>query len=62
MNDELFEKRILFESLSCIMQNQKIIMRHIGLRSYDFDGHTEDLIEQCNAIINKTVWEEEYES
>ena len=63
MNNELFEKRILFESLSQIMENQKNIMRHIGITRYDSDwgyndDNTRNLIEQCNAIVNRISWEE----
>ena len=55
MDNELFEKRILFESLSQIMENQKNIMRHLGITkcSYDFgwyDESTRELISQCNSI------------
>lgn len=63
MNNELFEKRILFESLSQIMENQKKIMRHLGITKYDSDwgyddGCTRDTIEQCDAIVNRIRWEE----
>lgn len=63
MNNELFEKRILFESLSQIMENQKEIMRHLGITKYDSDWgygdyYTRDAIEQCNGIVNKIRWEE----
>ena len=63
MNNELFEKRILFESLSQIMENQKKIMRHLGITKYDSDwgyddDYTMEVIEQCNGIVNKIRWEE----
>ena len=63
MNDELFEKRILFESLSKIMENQKNIMRHLGMESYDYyDGYdtydTMELVRQVDAIINRIRWQE----
>jgi hypothetical protein len=63
MNNELFEKRILFESLSQIMANQKKIMRHLGITKYDNTwGYDDDCIEeaitQCNAIVNRIEWEE----
>ena len=63
MNNELFEKRILFESLSQIMSNQKKIMRHLGVAKYDFDwgyddNYTEEIITQCDAIVNRVKWEE----
>ena len=63
MNNELFEKRILFESLSQIMENQKKIMRHLGITKYDSDwgyddDYTRDIIEQCDAITNRIKWEE----
>lgn len=62
MNNELFEKKILFESLSQIMENQKNIMRHIGITRYDSDwgyndDNTRNLIEQCNSIANEIKWE-----
>lgn len=63
MDNELFEKRILFESLSQIMENQKNIMRHIGITRYDSDwgyddDYTRELITQCNAIVNGIRWKE----
>lgn len=63
MNNELFEKRILFESLSMIMENQKNIMRYIGRTAYDSDCGYDDydlknLISQCDAIVNRIIWEE----
>lgn len=63
MDNELFEKRILFESLSQIMENQKNIMRHIGITRYDSDfgyddDYTRELITQCNGIVNDIRWEE----
>ena len=63
MNNELFEKRILFESLSQIMENQKKIMRHLGITKYDSDygyddDYTRELITQCNGIVNEIRWEE----
>ena len=63
MNSELFEKRILYESLSQIMENQKNIMRHLGITRYcsDWgydDDYTRELIEQCNGIANEIRWEE----
>ena len=64
MNNELFEKRILFESLSQIMENQKKIMRHLGITKYDSDygyddDYTRELIAQCNSIANEIRWKEE---
>lgn len=63
MNDELFEKRILFETLSQIMENQKKIMRHLGITKYDSDwgyddDYTREVIEQCNGIVDRIRWEE----
>lgn len=63
MKDELFEKRILFESLSQIMENQKKIMRHLGITKYDSDwgyddDYTRELITQCNEIVNDIRWKE----
>lgn len=63
MNNELFERRILFESLSHIMENQKKIMRHLGITKYDSawgynDNYTEEIIRQCDAIVNEISWEE----
>ena len=63
MNNELFEKRILFESLSQIMENQKKIMRHLGITKYDSDwgyddDYTRNVIEQCDAIVNRIIFEE----
>ena len=63
MDNELFEKRILFESLSQIMENQKKIMRHLGITKYDSDygyddDYTRELITQCNGIVNEIRWEE----
>lgn len=63
MEDKLFEERILFESLSCIMENQKKIMRHLGITKYDSDwgyddDYTRDMIDQCNGIINEIRWKE----
>ena len=64
MNNELFEKRILFESLSQIMENQKNIMRHIGITRYvsDWgynDNYTRELITQCDSIVNEIKCKEE---
>lgn len=64
MNNELFEKRILFESLSQIMENQKKIMRHLGITRCDSDwgwndDYTRELITQCNSIANEIKCEEE---
>ena len=61
MNNELFEKRILFESLSQIMENQKKIMRHLGITRCDSDwgwddDSTRELITQCNGIVNEIRW------
>ena len=58
MHSELLEKRILYESLSRIMENQKKIMRHLGITRYDSDwgyndDYTRELITQCNAIVNE---------
>jgi hypothetical protein len=63
MNNELFEKRILFESLSQIMENQKKIMRHLGITKYNSDwgyddDYTMEVIEQCEGIVNRIRWEE----
>ena len=63
MNNELFEKRILFESLSQIMENQKKIMRHLGITRCDSDwgwddDSTRELITQCNGIANEIKWKE----
>lgn len=63
MNNELFEKRILFESLSQIMANQKRIMRHLGITKYDSDwGYDDDdtgeAIYQCDAIVDQISWKE----
>ena len=63
MNDQLFEKRILFESLSQIMQNQQDIMRHLGITKYNSDWgyddyYTREIINQCNTIVNRINWEE----
>lgn len=63
MNNELFEKRILFESLSQIMENQKKIMRHLGITKYNpdwgyDDDYTMEVIEQCDSIVNRIRWEE----
>ena len=63
MNNELFEKRILFESLSQIMENQQNIMRHLGITKYSSEwGYDDDaineLIYQCDAIVNRIKWEE----
>ena len=66
MNNELFDrsdKRILFESLSCIMENQTKIMRHIGITTYDSDfgyndEYTREMIEHCDDIVKKIRMEE----
>lgn len=63
-NNELFEKRSLFESLSQIMENQKKIMRHLGITRYDsdwgwYDDYTRELITQCDSIVNEIKCEEE---
>ena len=63
MNNELFEKRILFESLSQIMENQKKIMRHLGITRCDSDwgwddDSTRELITECNGIANEIRWKE----
>ena len=61
MNNELLEKRILFESLSQIMANQNKIMRHLGIIKYNSDwgyDDTENVIKQCDAIVNRIRWEE----
>ena len=62
-NKELFEKRILFESLSQIMENQRDIMRHLSITKYDSDwgyddNYTIELITQCNGIVNEIKWRE----
>ena len=62
-NNELFEKRILFESLSQIMENQRDIMRHLNITKYDSDwgyddNYTRELITQCNGIVNEIKWRE----
>ena len=62
----LFEIRTLFESLSQIMENQKKIMRHLGIVKYDSDYgyddyYTEEIITQCNGIANEIRWKEEKE-
>ena len=56
MENELFEKRVLFESLSQILENQKEIMRHLGItKCYEEWGYddrvTREIIEQCDEII-----------
>jgi hypothetical protein len=59
MEYELFEKRILFESLSQIMSNQQEIKQHLGLiRYYGDDYYTKEMIDQCNAIVDRIRWEE----
>lgn len=63
MNNELFEKRVLFESLSCIMENQKKIMRHLGVTTYDSewgynDEYIREMITQCNDVVNEIRYEE----
>lgn len=63
MDNKLFEKRILFESLSQIMRNQKKIMRDLKLTAYDYgygydDYDIEELIRQCDGIVNEIKWEE----
>lgn len=59
MNNELFEKRILFESLSQIMSNQMAIKKHLGIIRYEMDDYyTKEMIDQCNAIVNRIRWEE----
>lgn len=63
MDNKLFEKRILFESLSQIMANQKKIMRDLNLTAYDYgygydDYDTEELIRQCDGIVNEIKWKE----
>ena len=50
MNDEAV--KVLFESLSHIMNNQQKIMRHLGVIKYDSDygygdEQTEELISDC---------------
>ena len=59
MDNELFEKRILFESLA----NQKKIMRDLKLTAYDYgygydDYDIEELIRQCDGIVNDIKWKE----
>ena len=63
MNNELFEKRILFESLSRIMKNQTKIMRHLNGTRYSSDfeydnDYTRELIKQCDGVVNRIRWEE----
>ena len=63
MNDELFEKRILFESLSKIIENQKNIMRHLEMTSYDYyegydDYDTVELVRQVDTIVNRIKQQE----
>ena len=63
MHSELLEKRILYESLSCIMENQKKIMRHLGITRYDSDWgyndeYTSELITQCDSIANEIRFKE----
>ena len=57
MNNELFEREILFKSLSQIMENQKKIMRHFRITQHDScwgydDNHTRELISECDGIAN----------
>ena len=45
------------------MENQKKIMRHLGIAKYDSEwGYDDDAISeltyQCDAIVNKIKWEE----
>lgn len=60
MNLDLFEKRILFEVCQQVLINQQFISE--ALASKPISGivadHTNYLINQCDAIVNKTLWEE----
>lgn len=59
MNNELSEKRILFESLSQIMSNQMAIKKHLGIIRYEMDDYyTKEMIDECNDIVNRIRWEE----
>ena len=59
MNNELFEKRILFESLSQIMSNQQELKKHLGLIRHEMDDYyTKEMIDQCNAIVSRIGWGE----
>lgn len=49
------EKKILFQSLSHIMENQQKIMRHLGITKYsgDFgydDDYTREMINECGSL------------
>jgi hypothetical protein len=60
MNHDLFEKRIFFEVCMQILMNQQLISE--ALPSKPISGlvsdHTNHLITQCDAIVNKMLWEE----
>lgn len=61
MNNELFDKRILFESLSCIMQNQNTIMSNLEIKPNNSNKYNDYLYEQCDAIASRIMWEESAE-
>lgn len=56
MNDEAV--RLLFESLSYVLENQKKIMRHLGITKCDSDfGYDDDkigeLICECDSLSSQ---------
>jgi hypothetical protein len=59
MNNELSEKRILFESLSQIMSNQLEIKRYLGIIRYNSDDYyTNQMIDECDAIVREIICKE----
>lgn len=62
MNDAAV--RVMFESLSHIMNNQQKIMRHLGTTKHDSDygygdNYTEELITSCDSIASEHKHDDE---
>lgn len=57
--NNLFKERILYMSLSALLKNQKIIMRHLGEKHNHELEELDELIRQCNGIIHELIWEEQ---
>lgn len=59
MTDE--EKKILFETLGQILENQRSILNHIGVvKSYDDTYYTNELITKTERIANSINIEDYY--
>ncbi len=70
MTEELFEKRILFEALDCILANQQTFIEYCQTTSGNSDDPNRSfkervymacLREQCHAIVERLRWVEAME-